>query len=404
MLSKPVLYVCLSATLSLCVQTNLAPGRSDGFSYMADPYPYQDPGHQSCACCGVNEGAQRDMEAAMSLPQAAMYGDDSQVRDLVSRGADPCAADVARDYLTPIHYAVESGSAATVQALIEAGANVSAQTRYGVAPLHTATSNGQLAIVELLLAAGAYPSIANQDGATPLHAAAANWQPAIATRLLAAGADVHARDARGRTPLHEAARSESTTVAQLLLDAGADINAAGAATDPRTPLLAALDDAGSDAVRFLLDRGAAVPPANSRAPDDAQGNTLLHLAAQKSPELLRVLLAPGAGADLEAVNADGATPLHCAAMLGTVGQLRMLMDAGANVQARTKAGETVLHVAVANPAAPYLGMRRDALKKITLLIGAGVDVNAKTPGQTALDRAGRFESVANVLRENGATE
>mgnify|MGYP001603112759 CR=1 FL=1 len=52
--------------------------------------------------------------------------------------------------------------------LISAGANVKAETRYGLTPLYMACLNGDAAMIEKLLAAGADPNTANRAGETAL--------------------------------------------------------------------------------------------------------------------------------------------------------------------------------------------------------------------------------------------
>ncbi|KAM0665340.1 hypothetical protein ACQRIU_005601 [Beauveria bassiana] len=353
----------------------------------------------SCACCGRTDSDQPRNEAA-TLSQAALDGDVEQLQQLIRAGADVCAADASQRGLTALHYAVESGSRKSVKALIDAGANVSAQTSDGVAPLHTAAANGHYAIVQELIDAGANVSVRNENGGTPLHAAAMFWQPKIAKLLLDAGADVKAKDHDGRSPLYEAVRAESLTVAQLLLDAGADANATDSNGD--TLLEVALAD-GPDSIKILLDHGAI---ASNKADRDDEGNTLLHRAAQSSAHLLRALLATATPDDLEAVNNDGATPFLYAAAHGSVEQLRLLQDAGANVKALTAAGETALHLAAGDPEHSYVGYRSDAGDKLGLILDAGVDLNARAAELTALGRAEALGHgpVIQALRERGATE
>ncbi|KAM3531515.1 hypothetical protein NHJ13051_000807 [Beauveria bassiana] len=353
-----------------------------------------------CACCGQTDSHQPRREAA-TLSEAALDGDVEQLQHFIRAGADVCAADASQRDLTALHHAVESGSRKTVRALIDAGANVSAQTSNGVAPLHTAAANGHYTIVQELLDTGANVSVRNENGGTPLHAAAMFWQPKIAKLLLDAGADVQAKDHDGRSPLYEAVRAESLTAAQLLLDAGADANATDSNGD--TLLEVALAD-GPDSIKILLDHGAMA--SNKADRDDDEGNTLLHRAAQSSAHLLRALLATATPDDLEAVNNDGATPFLYAAAHGSVEQLRLLQDAGANVKALTAAGETALHLAAGDPEHSYLGYRSDAGDKLGLIIDAGVDLNARAAGLTALGRAEALGHgpVIQALRERGATE
>ncbi|OAA71386.1 Ankyrin repeat-containing domain protein [Cordyceps fumosorosea ARSEF 2679] len=396
MLTKTIFFFALLGAALSCLDNSVPKiGVFDEYLTMAES---PEGSGLSCARCGQSEAEQPHLEAS-TLEEAALYGDPEQVLRFIGRGADVSAVDASRDDLTPLHLAVESANQPSVKALIDAGANPSAQNRRGVAPLHTASANGHFAIAKLLIDAGADVNVRNQDGGTPLHATALNWQPKIAKLLVDAGADVHARDGAGRSPLHEAAGRESLGVAQVLLDAGADVNAADDAG--RTVLQVALDD-GPSSIPFLLDRGARVSADDKL---DDEGNTMLHRAAQSSAELLEALLAAG-GLDIEARNKDGETPLLYAAAHGSIRQLRLLMDAGADAQARTEDGETALHMAAGTPEASWAGMSRDAVEKIALLIEAGVDVNARTTGHTALDRARkcRFEKVAGALRERGATE
>ena len=85
--------------------------------------------------------------------------------------------------------------------------------------------------VQAALDAGADVRARTQRGATPLmFAAGANENPTVAQMLLDAGADLGARDKRGGTPLIWAAMwNENPDVVRTLLDAGAD----GAAKDGR---------------------------------------------------------------------------------------------------------------------------------------------------------------------------
>ena len=70
-----------------------------------------------------------------------------------------------------------------------------------VTPLHEACGQGHTATVQLLLEAGADVNARHRRGHTPLHWACEQRHPDVARLLLDAGADVNARDEAGRTPL-----------------------------------------------------------------------------------------------------------------------------------------------------------------------------------------------------------
>ena len=152
----------------------------------------------------------------------------------------------------------------------------------------------------------------------------------------------------------------------------------------------------------LLRRGADVT-ARGRG-----GDTALHRALLlNTPDAVKSLIA--AGSDLEARNNSGATPLigfptsPRAGVRHLVG-LKILLDAGADVNARDKRGRNVLHILDS----PFV----DEKCKIELtreLLERGVDINARDQdGATPLGRLAQMnfpnEAFAAFLVANGAVE
>ena len=144
------------------------------------------------------------------------------------------------------------------------------------------------------------------------------------------------------------------------------------------------------AVRALLADGADV---NTPRGD---GMTGLHWAALNgNAEIARLLI--GAGADLEAVTRIGAhTPLHVAGREGSGEIVAVLSEAGANVAAVTETGAMPLHFAAAS----------GDVVAVTALLERGAPVDAAEPewGQTPLMFAaamGRTEA-ALALMDAGA--
>ena len=101
-----------------------------------------------------------------------------------------------------------------------------------------------------------------------------------------------------------------------------------------------------------------------------------------------------AGADVNAKNNDGDTPLHFAASRDYK-KVQMLLSAGADVNAKDKNGDTPLHRAAKN----------DHKEIAELLIAKGANVNARNErgGKTPLDLAIKYRcpDTADLLRKHG---
>ena len=143
-----------------------------------------------------------------------------------------------------------------------------------------------------------------------------------------------------------------------------------AAPPPESPVADAAMRDDIEAVRSLLEEGAEVDLAQS------DGMTALHWAAELgNVELVRLLV--DAGADLEAPTRIGdLTPLHIGAELGQSGTVRALLEAGANAESRNVNGSTPLHFAALS----------GNVETVEALADHGADVNAREArwGQTPL--------------------
>lgn len=225
-----------------------------------------------------------------------------------------------------------------------------------------------------------------QGGWTPLHLAVAAGHADVVRVLVAAGADLSALTEHGRTPLHVALRSCPPMVA-VLRELGAVVDAASAAY---------LDDV--EQLRRELEAGTEL--------SEPRAGDLLSWAAYGGAEnAARLLLERGADADTGA--------LHAAAGRSRAGLVRLLLDAGADVDRREPdTGRTALHAAVAGTSPG------DAPEVVRILLAAGADVDATTnDGASALDitrvaaaRARRndagqatgYDTVAEILVAHGA--
>jgi ankyrin repeat protein len=158
------------------------------------------------------------------------------------------------------------------------------------------------------------------------------------------------------------------------------------------PLVVAARDSDATALSALLT---AHPPApvNQRTAD---GTSALHWAVHHGDaELVARLLA--AGADPNARNDYGATPMSEAAIREDVSLLRRLLAAGANVESPNADGQTTLMIVA----------RTSNVEAAQLLIEHGANVNARETwrAQTALMWAAAEQQPAMVrlLLKHGAT-
>jgi ankyrin repeat protein len=160
-------------------------------------------------------------------------------------------------------------------------------------------------------------------------------------------------------------------------------------------LLAASEQGDVAQVLELVRSGANI---NAR---DTYGVTPLHTAVcHGHAEVVQALVEHGAM--VNAIEHNGCTPLHAAAARGFYEIARFLLLHGANVNVRDKDKDTPLHVAArATPSKP------SALHMVSLLLAAGADIHARrNGGTTPLYEAGElgYPEVAEFLRQKGARE
>src|ERR1700722_16710676 len=166
------------------------------------------------------------------LADAAQQGDRAAVRDLLNQKEDVNKAQ--GDGMTALHWAASNDDLEMVQLLLNAGANVKAETRLGaVTPLFMACKNGNASIVEALLKAGASASAPDAHGTTPLMMAAAAGGAEAVKVLLEHGADANAKEtSHGQTALMFAAAFNRDAAIKVLMAHGADAKITTKAVDP----------------------------------------------------------------------------------------------------------------------------------------------------------------------------
>jgi ankyrin repeat protein len=280
-----------------------------------------------------------------ALLDAIRDEDTPVVRNLLAAGSDANTGDETG--ATGLMYAAAWASPDVVRALIDAGADVQASSSRGATALMWAT--GDLARVRLLLDRGAPVNARMKDGTSALVTAARRGNLDVMRLLLARGAEPAAAAAE-TTELLRIAYGEHPEIRPVLVDAGINLKSSGA---PGAPLATfpSVSDAGL--VRELLDGG--VSP-NPRGRFPSVGTAAL----DGYVETVRALL--DHGADPNARGQHEVTPLMMAAGAPRAdpAMVELLVQQGADIEARDGNGRTALDWALLQGETPVASLLRAA--------------------------------------------
>jgi ankyrin repeat protein len=274
--------------------------------------------------------------------------------------------------MTALLLAARQGALDAVRALVWAGAALDKPQGDGITPLIMSIFNAHYDVAAALLEMGADPRRGDNANRTPLFMATdmhtLEWlfsrptpRPSgdldsvdLVRMLLLYGADPNARLTKkpapigiggsgvnasltiGSTPLMKAATTSDIALAKILLAAGADPNMT---TEDRT-------------TAFMMAAG-------------LNWHDISSLGAEKdSLAMLRLLM--DLGADVNAFNDEGMTPVHGAAQRGSVPIVEFLLANGAKLEVKNKRGRTPLDEAIGDEG--LNGERRPARPNVVAML------------------------------------
>jgi len=389
--------------------------------------------------------------AASPIADAAMKGDRGTVKSLIQQKADVNAPQA--DGSTALQWAAYRDDLEMAEALLQAGANVKLANHDGATALSLASEHGNSAMIGKLLKAGAEVNEKGPHGETPLMMASRNGNPDAIQVLLDNHADVNAKESlRGTTALMWAAEQSHAAAAKLLVEHGADVSVSSAPeVRPRGAYLAPSaaarfangDQLGNNRRRNQQQqqgrggRGGAAGAAPGNAPErtattgddvadaaaffgfrnqvkDGGGMTALVFAAREG-DLDTVKVLVEAGADVNQKTNYGWTPLLTATNNKNYKIGKYLLEHGADPNIPNNGGWRPLYLATDNRNIeggdyPVRPPDMDHLEFIKLLLQHGADVNARVCGVKSTDKvcAGDSTDTRTIftnqwLYEDGAT-
>lgn len=390
------------------------------------------PLHRYAECLGQSELSQMlkakidnidvvDKQGDTPLMYAIRASNIEAVHELLAAGADIGTTNLKRE--TPLRLAVEQADGKMVDLLLSFGADINQRCgKRNEIVLNIAVGGQLFNMIELLVSHGADVNLPVSDGVRPIHLAATGDIKAL--RLLhAAGADLKACDDKSQNAAHYAAAADDLQILDYLDKHGVSVRQGSKLTKPLldkkreipnglTPLHIASARGHVDIIESLISKGA-----NVEAKTAGERGVLAYAATSGNKQAIRFfndyrisqnsqqrsdaivsLVQNDDVKELErfanietltrcSLDKEQNTPLHYAALFGSLKCVTLLLDNGAEPGLRNTSGQSPVDLAV----------ERGQLGVVSLFANLGNKKLFREKHLHKAARAGRTELVGLLL-------
>ncbi|KAL4238217.1 hypothetical protein ACF0H5_002929 [Mactra antiquata] len=301
--------------------------------------------------------------------------------------------------ITPLHCAAINPNVAYLTRLLTIEPDINLEDRAHRRPIHFAAVCEGVGPVEYLLQRGASPMEADNQGMTPLHYACSAGRPRNVDILLKKAKELSAKqgdvfqhkwgpggvDRPSRSsycPIHIAVNYYHSAVVKILIKHQVDVNKQLSAGKNRvTPLMIAARHGDLELCKVLVQNGAHIEQC-----DKLKRSALIHAVMNGNTHVASYLL--NIGADPNRADTSGNTVVHYAAAYGWLFCLRLLHEAGAELEVHNEWKTTPIGVAFLKG---HIGIVDFLLKQ------KGVDINFKNDAGLTLTSVAASSTLTNGL-------
>lgn len=347
---------------------------------------------------------------------------------------------------SPLHISSLNDDADAVSYLLKHGADPNVQDSYGNTPMHNCARQNAQRVARLLLSYGASINIQSKNSETPIGMACSSGHSSMVQFFVDNSADVNLRGEGGWTPLHSACekkRKNTLEIVKMLIGAGADPNIFNdehqkacdliedstiksylfkaqqmmnaekvqqesevKAFKPKHSMDSCCDSLGRNELHLAVLEGrmADIERLSASNPfqlstQDMYGNTPLHYAAyHNSKDIVPILLRCESSATAIPLRSlEGDSALDYACTLGHIDIVKLLVPAGADVNAFDQRGWAPLHNACSK-------LHRHSLSLVQYLLAAGAGPSQRNhAGQLPFDITGNA-AIKQILLDAASVE